>query len=278
MTTFEDGFAAAEKAADSVLTALKSYSLLAAQLRKAARDGNIAAVRRTSQQLQNRIGLIQQEVANAAGAWPFAPEAERDYLESQYSEELKEEAGKKGLQVFDRDGRLIVHPSVVRVMPGDRAVELNRRRTSAIRPSKIMADLEKLQKSPSRSNPQQTLERLYRTYLGLLARSDIADRLRLGEVGQVIQLSLIYDMWTGGPGSGRDYSQLDFARDLYNLETSGVRQVRAGPRVSFPASTGTRNPRATFSFVGPDGEPSCTTAFNSQDSSNDQFLVDFRVA
>ena len=253
MTTFEDGFAAAEKAADSVLTALKSYSLLAAQLRKAARDGNIAAVRRTSQQLQNRISLIQQEVANAAGAWPFDPEAERDYLERQYAQELKEEAGKKGLQVFDRDGQLIAHPSVVRVMPGERALQINRRQMSTIRPSKVVGVLEDLQKRPPRFNPQQFLESLYRAYLAL-ARSDTADRLRLGEVGQVIQLSLIYELFTGLPGAGRDYSQLDFSRDLYALETSDIRQVGTGGRVSFPASTGTRNPRGTISFVGPNGE------------------------
>ena len=53
----------------------------------------------------------------------FTPEDERGYLEEQYSEELKGAAQRKGLQVFDRDGRLIAHPSVIRVMPGDRAVE-----------------------------------------------------------------------------------------------------------------------------------------------------------
>ncbi len=255
MTTFEDGFAAAEKAADSVLTALKSYSSLVTQLRKAAREGNIAAVRRTSQQLQNRIGLIQQEVANASDAWPFDPEAERDYLERQYAEELKQEAQNKGLQVFEQDGRLIAHPSVVRVIPSEGRVQINRSKTVAIRPTKIVADLENLQNSPPRSNPRQFLERLYKIYLPL-ARSDTADRLGLGGVGRVIQLSLIYDLWHDNPGANPDYSQLDFARDLYNLETSGVRQVRAGPRVSLSASTGTRISSGTFSFIGPDGESS----------------------
>ena len=252
MTTFEDGFAAAEKAADSVLTALKSYSLLATQLRKAARDGNIAAVRRTSQQLQNRIGLIQQEVANASDAWPFDPEAERDYLERQYAGELKEEAGKKGLQVFDRDGRLIAHPSVVRVMPGERAVQINRRQMSTIRPSKVIGVLEDLQKRPPRSNPQQFLESLYAEYLEKTPGT--VDQLKLGEVGQVIQLNRIYESWTRRPEFRREYSRLDFARDLYALETSDIRQVRAGPRVSFPASTGTRGTRGTIYFVGPNGD------------------------
>ena len=56
-------------------------------------------------------------------------------------------------------------------------------------------------------------------------------------------------MFTGLPGSKSSYSLLDFARDLYNLEASEVTEVRAGARVSFPASTGTRNPRGAIPFV-----------------------------
>ena len=254
MPTFEEGFAAAGSAADSVLKSLVYVSTLVRQLRRAAQDGNIAAVRRASERLDTGVNLIRQQAANAANAWPFTEEAEREYLEDGYAEELKGEAQKKGLQVFDRDGRLIAHPSVVRVMPGERALRIDRRQRSAIRPTKIVADLEKLQKSPPRSNPQQLLEKLYQIYLELTDR-DTADGLRLGKVGQVVRLNLVYSMWTGRPGTEREYSQLDFARDLYNLETSGVNQVRSGARVSFPASTGTRNPRGTISFVGTRGEP-----------------------
>ena len=253
MQTFEGGFAAAEKAADSVLKALGDVSKLARQMRKAAQDGNIAAVRRHSKQLQDDLNLVRQAVANAADAWPFTLESEREYLQEQYAEELKEEGRKKGLQVFDRDGRLIAHPSVVRVMPGDRAVRIDRRQMSTIRPSKVVEVLGNLQKRPPRFNPQQFLESLYQAYLALTG-SDTADRLKLGGVGQVVQLSRIYNLFTGLPGASREYSLLDFARDLYSLEASDVRKVQSGARVSFPASTGTRNPRGTISFVGPNGE------------------------
>ena len=253
MSTFEEGFAAAENAADSVLKAFGSVSTLARQMRKAAQDGNIAAVRRASERLQDSLSLIRQEVANTADAWPFTPEGEREYLQGHYTEELKQIAGKKGLQTFERDGRLIAHPSVVRVMPGERAVEVNRRRSSAIRPSKVVGVLEDLQKKPSRTNPAQFLERLYGYYIAL-TRSDPANRLKLGEGGEVVRLDLIYHQATDLLGAGRDYTLLDFARDLYNLEASEVRQVRSGARVSFPASTATRGARGTISFVGPDGE------------------------
>ena len=254
MPTFEQGFADAEKAAESVLTALNSVSTLARQMRKAAQDGNIAAVRRSSERLQEGLNLISQEVANAGNAWPFTPEDEREYLEKQYSEELKEEARIKDLQIFDRDGRLIAHPSVIRILPGERALQINRKQMSTIRPTKVIGFLENLQKRPPRFSPQAFLESLHRAYVALTAVRPSDDRLKLGEVGRVVQLGRVYELFTGLPGATREYSQLDFARDLFSLEDSDIRETRTGARVSFPASTGTRRASGTISFVGPTGE------------------------
>ena len=66
-------------------------------------------------------------------------------------------------------------------------------------------------------------------------------------------LDRIYRLLTSLPGINREYDRTDFARDLYNLDSSGLRRTRSGASVSFPASTGTRRPRGLFSFVGPDG-------------------------
>ena len=254
MSTFEEGFAATEQAADSVLQALGDVSRLARQLQRDAKAGNIAGIRRGTVRLEESLGLIREQVGKAARAWPFAQEDEPAYLQNRYAAELQEVAGENGLQLFERDGRLIAHPSVLRVLPGERAVRIDRRQSSAIRPTKIVADLAKLQRSPPRFRHQPFLESLYSAYLAL-AQSDTADRLQLGGVGQVVRLDRIYNLFTGLPGARREYSQLDFARDLYSLESSGVNEVRSGARVTFPASTGTRNPRGTISFVGPNGEP-----------------------
>ncbi len=254
MATFEEGFAATESAADSALDALNEATRIARQLRKASQDGNIAAIRRLTDRLESTSKAVGQAASNAAAAWPFPEEKERPYLEQEYSLELQSEGRKRGVQIFERDGRLIAHPLVVRVLPGDRAVRIDRRQTSTIRPSKIVADLEKLQKSPARFRPQPFLESLYEAYLAL-SQTDTADRLKLGGVGQVVRLDRIYNLFTGLPGSRREYSLLDFARDLYTLQESGVREVRPGARVSFPASTGTRSARGAISFVGPSGEP-----------------------
>ena len=253
MPTFEEGFSAAENAADSVLASLNGAASIARQLRKASQEGNIAAMRRHSERLETVLGRIGQEISNASTAWPFTADEEREYLEEGYNKELRDTAQRKGLQVFERDGRIIAHPSVVRVLPGDRAVRIDRRKSSTIRPSKLVADLEKLQKSPPKSRPQPFLESLYEAYLAL-AQTDTSDRLKLGEVGQVVRLDRMYNLFTGLPWIKRDYSLLDFARDLYALRESRVREVRTGARVSFPASTGTRSSQGAISFVGPTGE------------------------
>ena len=95
MSTFEEGFAAAETAADAVLKTLGDVSKLTRQMRKAAQDGNIGAVRRSSERLQDSLNLIRQEVANAAAAWPFTPEQERGYLQEHYPKELKQVAERR---------------------------------------------------------------------------------------------------------------------------------------------------------------------------------------
>ena len=253
MRTFEEGFAATESAADSVLKTLNDAAGIARQLRKAGQDGNIAAVRRQAERLDLVVNAIRQEIANASAAWPFTTDEERQYLEQEFGKELQDGAQRRGLQVFEQDGRLIAHPLVVRVLPRERAVRIDRRQSSTLRPSKLVADLEKLQKNPPKFPPQPFLESLYDAYLAL-AHSDTPDRLKLGGVGQVVRLDRMYNLFTGLPGSKRDYSLLDFARDLHALKESGVREVRSGARVSFPASTGTRGPRSAISFVGPNGE------------------------
>ncbi|MCY3953655.1 MAG: hypothetical protein OXG69_14095, partial [bacterium] len=71
--------------------------------------------------------------------------------------------------------------------------------------------------------------------------------------GPVIPLERIYKLLVSLPGSRRDYTRTDFARDIYQLETAGVTATKSGARVSVPASTGTRGPKGLFTFVGPDG-------------------------
>ena len=256
MDTFEGAFNEVERAADAVLQILAEQSKLVRQLKKAAHDGNIVAIKRFAERLPSGADTVGQAAVNAAQAWPFTEESEREYLQKSYARELQVVAEAKGLAVFERDGRLIAHPSIVRVVPGDRALMVNRKRSSNIRPSRVVEGLEKLQKTPPKFNPQQFLETLHTVYVALTrdtaGRDD--DRFNLPYASSVVRLSVVYDMVTALPGQSREYSQLDFARDLYALESSGVTHTKSGARVAFPASTSIRLGRNILSFIGPSGD------------------------
>ena len=250
MPTFEQGFADAETAADSVLKTLKSFTNLAGQLRKAARDGNISVVRRTSERLQDGISLIRQEVANAAEAWPFTPEEEQAYLQDQYASELRAVAANKGLDIFERDGVLISHPSIVRVLPVKRTVTIDKKQISTLRPSHLAGTLANNQKRPPRFRSEAFLEALYKAYQPFAKTLTVSRLIK----EPVVPLSNIYDTFTSLPGSSREYGAMDFAKDLYSLERDGMLTTKSGARLSFPSSTGAKSPRGNFPFVGPDGD------------------------
>jgi len=193
-------------------------------------------MKRSAERMANAVSLIRQEVDNARNAWPFDQDEEERYLRESYLVELKEAATRKNLRVHDRDGRLISHPSVVRVLPGEKAVKIDRRKVSTIRPSKLVDMLAANQQKPPRFRPETFLEAMYKAYLVLVGDDRSGKLIQNREVGPVIPLLKVYDVFTSLPGSNREYDRTDFARDLYFLESSDTRQVKSGARVSFPVS------------------------------------------
>ena len=245
MTTFERGFADTERAATAAAQASRAVVAAANQMHKAALDGDIAKIRKASERLASVLEVARQEVANARSAWPFSPEAEETYLREEYERELLEAANSDGLRIHRQDERLVAFPSVVRVMPGERAVRIDRMRVPTIRPTKLVALLKANQTKKPRFASERFLEALYRAYR-LVAGKD--------GMGRTIPLSAIYDAVTLLPGAASDYGKSDFGRDMFLLNGSGLTQVRSGARFSLPASTGTKDGRGVFSFVAPDGE------------------------
>ena len=251
MPTFEQGFSDTEKAAASTLRSATDLVKVARQLHKAARDGNIGGIRKAVESLTNSLGSLRQEVANATATWPFDDEAEEQYLKDQYAAELSSAATEKGLSIYERDGRLISYPSVIRVLPGDKAVRIDKKKVSAIRPSRLVSILLDNQKKGPRFSRGVFLEALYNAYRFFSEDQKSGRLIDNRQVGSVVPLAKIYEAFTSLPGSRLEYNQTDFARDLYFLDEGEIKQTRSGARVTFPASV--RSARGTFSFVGPDG-------------------------
>ena len=253
MVSFEQAFSDMEKAAASTAKSAADLTKLARALEKAAKDGNIAAAKRAQHSMNEAIGALRQEVANSVESWPFTDDEEQRYLSEGYGQELRAVAAERGLEIYERDGRMIAHPSIVRVLPGPRAVRVDRKQVSTIRPSRMTGILLANQRKPPRFRASQFLESLHQVYAEV-TREEAPSRMMTGRQGRVVELERVYRLFTSLPGSAREYDRTDFTRDLYLLDRDGPKTTSRGLQVSFPASSGTRGSRGVFSFVAPDGQ------------------------
>lgn len=243
---FEQAFADAER---SAVTAGKAGALIvsaARQMQKAAQQGDIGKLRRAAERLGLVSDAARQDVANARNAWPFTEGEERDYLANDYVKELQDEASRAGLKIYERDSNLLAFPSVVKLMPSELAVRIDKKRIPTIRPGYLVRLLLANQKKKPRQSADKFIECLYETYKIITA----GDR-----AFPVVKLSQVYRMLTLLPGSKNDYTKSDFALDLFTLDRSGLGSTSSGAMISLPASTGTRGGGGDlFTFVAPDGE------------------------
>ena len=253
MESFEEAFENATSVADVALKANQNLTTQLRRLRRASQQGNVAAVKREQGRLSEALNRVAEAVRGAELAWNYGDGEELEYLRSEdgYAAELRRVASEQGLDIRERDGHLICHPAVVRIMARDRAVRIDRKKVSTIRPSHLTEILAKAQKAPARFRPQRFLEALYNVYRDLTKES--SGRPIGGTGDPVILLDQIYRLFTSLPGSSRDYSKTDFARDLYELDRSGETRTRSGATLSLSASTGARSSRNLYTFVGPDG-------------------------
>ena len=209
--------AQASRAAALVSRELKRASQAAAagatrDLRKA-----LAAVEAATRELEARDSSFDfDETAYLAGGG--------------YAKELLAQAQEQGVAMFEEDERLLCYPSLVRLVPGDAAIEVDRKRDKRLRPSVVVAALKARQDRPLRVKAEPFLESLLGAY----------ELLAVGRADPVVRLDAVWGVLTLLPGQARDYSRPEFARDLYLLDQSGVTTSKAGRALRWHASTGTK--------------------------------------
>jgi hypothetical protein len=225
----EDALARTEADTDA---ALKSVKVLASQLaraKKAASVGSLRDLERALEAAGELAGAVRDSVRTASTGWRFD---DRAYLDSgEFTRELLAAADTAGVRVVEQDDRLVSYPSLVRVLPVDSAIEIDRRRLRSIRPSVVVESLKLAQTRPLRFRPATVLETLLRAYRLVLAENG----RDLGSVARVVDL---YRVLTLLPTSA--YTKQEFARDLYQLDESGETRTRDGLTLSFSAATGTK--------------------------------------
>ena len=134
--TFERGFADVERAAAGATKAAQGLISLTKSVEKAAKEGDLAAIERATDRLDTALAAVRQEVTNTGRSWPMSAEEVERYLVSGYGDELMEAARAVGLAMSDRDGRYVAFPSIVRILPTDRAIRIDRKRVTGTRRSR----------------------------------------------------------------------------------------------------------------------------------------------
>jgi hypothetical protein len=243
--TIEAAFARAEADADAAIKAATSVLSTLKRYRSAARQGKIREIRVAGDAARQGIDALDAQVAELAGSWSFDEEA---YLQDGgYVAELIGQAERAGLRISELDGRLYCYPSLIRVLPGDRSLSIDKAKERRLRPSVLVEHLKDVQKRPPRFRSGEFLESLASAY-------DVAIKRTNRAAGAVVTLGELYELLTMLPGQAREYTKAEFARDIYLLDQSGQTSAKGGSHIEFHAGAGARVPRGALSVVTQHGE------------------------
>ena len=201
------------------------------KLRKAVADGNLRDVEKLRVAARTATDGIQER-ADACSPLEFDTAG---YLgpDGGFVQELKAAADAAGVRLFERDGTIFCYPVLVRPLPDRQAVRIDKSSKTTLRPAVLVAILKGLQNRETKGRPEAFIESLLRAYQILRAQRGM-------EGYNDVPLTGIYELLTLLPGSDREYTMLDFAREIYLLDSSGVTRTRRGFEISFPASTVSR--------------------------------------
>lgn len=229
------------KAATAALRSLKKF-------RAATQGGNLRDLQKSLETAEQAIADLQRQFTTAKASWDFDEES---YLSNgDFVNEVLATAEQTGVHIYERDDRLYCYPSLIRVLPNDRAVVIDKTRERRLRPSVLVQHLQELQNKPVRFKSETFLESLYDAY-STAVKTRGKER---HDTAALVPLVEIYNLLTMLPGQAKEYSRQEFARDLYLLDQSGVATVRGGATVSFHAARGNEAPSKIIPIVTKTGQ------------------------
>ncbi len=227
----ESALAETEQQLDAALRAAAGLSRELKKARAAAATGSLRDLRR-SLAATGSLAADADGTARAAATSFTLDEAEH-LASGAYAAEIVQLAAERGLAVVTSDDRLLCYPSLIKVIPADAALEIDRKREKRLRPSALVDRLAAAQSRPPRFRPEPFLESLAAGYQLLRTQDDRAP-------GTVLRLVDVWSVLTLLPGQAREYTRPEFARDLYLLDQSATTTTRSGTGLRFHASTGTK--------------------------------------
>jgi len=229
--SLEDALDEIERAADAAVRVAAAALTEAKRVKAAAASGQLRAIR---QSLDSAVRLSDQAAAAARdmqASWNFDEQAY--FTSGAYTSEVLAVSAEQGLSAFESDDRILSYPAIVSLSASDSSVLIDKRKDRRVRPSVLVQTLKTLQARPPKFKAEAYLEALADAY-------DLVVALRRVNPGATVKLSDIYTVLTVLPGSARDYSRQELARDLYLLDQSGITRIKDGRELELPASALTR--------------------------------------
>jgi len=221
-------------------------SVAAAQkLQKAVAGGNL----RDMEKLRQAANAAAELALQRAGECPPLDFDAAAYLAEggAFLPELLAAAEKAGVRLYERDGIIFCYPVLVRTEPDFSAVRIDKKLEPNVRPEVLAAQLKKMQSKDPKAKPERFIETLFEAYELVLAKRKIDAYID-------IPLTQIYEVLTLLPGADKEYTLLDFTREVYFLDISEVTTTKKGFQMSLPASTSSHQRSAkALKFVARDG-------------------------
>jgi hypothetical protein len=239
--SFERACELAERAGVAAQSAAKRLDRAAKAIEVAARSGDPAKLRNAADELKSAVADARTPLDAALTAWPYSDEAVSDYLAGDYGRELVDTARSLNVKLDRLDDRWTAFPVVLEVVPKGRAAKVDGKRVTSLRPG-VLVDLIRRRQSAKGARPDRFIEILHSGYKAVAQP--------LG-----VHLVNIYDLLTILPDARAGYSRADFARDVYLLDTSPVRQTKSGATIEFKGSTGAKGSAKALTVIPPEGMP-----------------------
>lgn len=234
----EEALAQTERDARATQRAAEAAVKAAKRAVAAAVSGDISAMTKALGESSQAATDLAVQTRNTTDGWTF--DAKAHAQAGLLAAEIQSAAEAEGLTVYQQDGRLFCYPALLRVTASDPPeVEIDRKRFKTLRPSHVARQLKVLRTRPQRFTPQRFLEVLFEAYDWARKAQPGAQKTFDGR-GPVLELADLFRVITLFPDTRRDYGRAEFTRDLYLLDQSRVVETKAGPRLEFSASTGTK--------------------------------------
>src|SRR5262249_17892810 len=153
-----------ERAASAAIKSVASLVSALKQLLKAAEEGQIGNMRKAAQRVALVLQTVCRDAEDARTAWPFSIESEELYMRESYIDELLEASRVDNVRIQPLDDGYLVYPSILRIIPSERSVMIDRKKQQAIRPTRLLKAVKAIQTAKPKITSEHFLEVLHRAY------------------------------------------------------------------------------------------------------------------